>query len=393
VTDDPRRAIAWDDPHPPRWFPRAIAYVMLAIVMLVAARSIFHAIGGFLTTILVSLFLSFALEPAVDWFAARGWRRGPATGLVFLLVAVAGGILTWLMVSLVVEQVTALVEDAPRLVQNAADWANERFDAQITTTDLLKRLEEYQGQLASTAGDLGGRVLSVTGSVIGVVFQGFTVALFTFYLVADGPRWRRSLCSVLPPERQRLVLGLWDLAVAKTGGYLYSRLLLAVFSSIAGWIGFSIIGVASPLALALWLGVVSQFVPVIGTYIGGALPLLIALLNDPVKALWVLGFLIVYQQIENYLLSPRITSRTMEIHPAVAFGSAIVGASVIGPIGALLALPAAAIVQAFVSSYLQRYDYIEAEDAPDAEAEAGEVESHTVAQAVAEAVAEGSTEE
>ena len=114
----------------------------------------------------------------------------------------------------------------------------------------------------------------------------------------------------------------------------------------------SLIGVPSPLALALWLGVVSQFVPVIGTYIGGALPALIALLDEPTNALWVLGFLVIYQQLENYVLAPRITAATMAIHPAVAFGAAIAGAGAIGPVGALLALPAAAIIQAFVSSYI-----------------------------------------
>jgi predicted PurR-regulated permease PerM len=332
---------------------------MAAVLLLEAARSVFNAVAGFLTMLLVSLFLSFAIEPAVEWFARRGWRRGPATGVVFLLVMIAAAGLTWLMVSLVVEQVSALVDDAPRLVQNAADWANDRFGLKITTTDMLDRLKEYQGQLATTAGDLGGRVISVTGSVIGAVFQLFTIALFTFYLVADGPRWRRTVCSVLPPARQRLVLRLWDLSVAKTGGYLYSRLLLAAISSASAWMAFSIISVPSPLALALWMGVVSQFVPVVGTYIGGALPMVIALVDDPIKAIWVVGYIVVYQQVENYLLSPRISARTMEIHPAVAFGSAIVGASVLGPVGALLALPAAAIVQAFVSSYLQRYDYIE----------------------------------
>ena len=132
-------------------------------------------------------------------------------------------------------------------------------------------------------------------------------------------------------------------------------------SAVASWLAFSIIGVPSPLALAVWMGIVSQFVPVIGTYIGGALPLLVALLNNPPHALWVIGFIVVYQQLENYLLAPRISAATMAIHPAVAFGSAIAGASIIGPVGALLALPAAAIIQAFVSSYLERHEVVESD--------------------------------
>jgi predicted PurR-regulated permease PerM len=189
-----------------------------------------------------------------------------------------------------------------------------------------------------------------------------TIALFSFYLVADGPKLRRSVCSVLPPRQQKMVVGLWELSIRKTGGYLYSRVLLAALNATFTWFAFLIIGLPSPLALAVFAGIVSQFVPVIGTYIAGALPVLIALLNDPVKALWVIGYLVIYQQVENYLFSPRISARTMEIHPAVAFGSVFVGANLLGAVGAFLALPAAAIVQAFVSSYLHRYELIE-EDA------------------------------
>ena len=102
----------------------------------------------------------------------------------------------------------------------------------------------------------------------------------------------------------------------------------------------------------------SQFVPSIGTYLAGALPVLIALFHDPVDALWVLVFITVYRQFENMVLSPRITSRTMALHPAVAFGAVVAGGAIMGPIGALLALPAAASVQALVSTYLHRYEVV-----------------------------------
>jgi predicted PurR-regulated permease PerM len=320
----PSAPYGWNETRPPRWLPRGLLYVLVAGLLFVGARTIVDSLSDFLVIILVSLFLSFAIEPAVDWLADRGWRRGAATALVFFVVFVLGGLLVWLMVDLVVQQVRTLADEAPRLINKAARWINHRFNTKITTGKIVDRVKTFQGDIAKTAGDVGGRVLSVTSSVIGFIFRGFTVALFTFYLVADGPRMRRTVLSVLPPERQRMVLRLYDIAVAKTGGYLYSRMLLALLSSAFAWIAFSIIGIPSPLALALFMGVTSQFVPVVGTYIGGALPVLIALIDDPVKCLWVLGYLIVYGQIENYFFSPRISAKTMEIHPAVAFGSVIV---------------------------------------------------------------------
>lgn len=359
--EPPTLPSGWNETRPPRWVPRAILYAVIGVAGFLIAQYLYLKLADLLTILLVSLFLSFAVEPAVDYLADRGWRRGSATGLVFVVLLVVTTLLVWVVVDLVVQQVRTLIDDAPELVVNATEWVNKRFDANITTDSIVDELRKYQGDIASTAGDLGGRVISVTGSVLGVVFNIFTIGLFSFYLVADGPRFRRSICSVLPPERQRIILTLWELAIHKTGSYLYSRLLLATVSAVASWLAFSIIGVPSPLALAVWMGIVSQFVPVIGTYIGGALPLLVALLNNPPHALWVIGFIVVYQQLENYLLAPRISAATMAIHPAVAFGSAIAGASIIGPVGALLALPAAAIIQAFVSSYLERHEVVESD--------------------------------
>ena len=122
---------------------------------------------------------------------------------------------------------------------------------------------------------------------------------------------------------------------------------------------FQSIGTQAPIALALWVGLVSQFLPVVGTYLAGILPVLLTFLDSPIKAAIVIGFIVVYQQVENYFFAPRITARTMELHPAVAFGAALAGASLLGAVGAILALPAAAMVQALASEWGQRYDVVD----------------------------------
>jgi predicted PurR-regulated permease PerM len=170
---------------------------------------------------------------------------------------------------------------------------------------------------------------------------------------------RRAICGRLRPDRQHRVLHTWELAIDKTGGYLYSRALLALLSGIFHTVAFSIVGLSYPVALGIWVGLVSQFLPVIGTYLAGVLPVLVALLDDPVRALWVLIIIVLYQQVENYLLAPRITARTLELHPAVAFSAAIAGAALLGPVGAILALPACATVQAFLVEWGPRHDVID----------------------------------
>jgi len=172
---------------------------------------------------------------------------------------------------------------------------------------------------------------------------------------------RRAICSRFKPARQERILATWELAANKTGGYLYSRALLALLSAIFHWIVFQAVGTPAPVALALWVGIISQFLPVVGTYIAGALPVLLMFVNSPIDAMIVLIAIVVYQQIENYLFSPRITARTMELHPAIAFGSALAGAAVLGGVGAVLALPAAAMGQALISNWGDRHQVIKSD--------------------------------
>lgn len=343
----------------PNWLVRAILYALVGVTVLAIVWWLFQRISDLLVLLLISLFASFAMEPAVNYMASRGWRRGPATALVFFVFIIATGLFLFVIVDLVVGQVSHLVSQAPSYINTVTDWINERFNTDISAGNLDDQLENYQDELQNLAKNLGGRVLSLTTQVVGVLFQSLTILLFTFYFVADGPKFRRNLCSRLRPDRQRVVLAVWELAIQKTGGYIYSRLLLALLSGLSAWIVFAVMEIPSPLALAMWLGLVSQFVPVIGTYLAGAVPVLVALINDPIDALVVVIFILVYQQIENYFFAPRVTARTMEIHPAVAFGAVIAGASILGPIGAILALPAAAIIQAFGSTYLHRHDVVE----------------------------------
>jgi predicted PurR-regulated permease PerM len=163
----------------------------------------------------------------------------------------------------------------------------------------------------------------------------------------------------MPPTTQRTFLTVVDISTQKAGGYVVSRGILAVISTIFHGIVFAILELPYWLPLAMWVGLVSQFIPTIGTYLAGALPIIIALVEgEPIKALVVLVAVVVYQQIENYFVAPRVTRSTLEIHPAVAFGSVIVGSALFGAFGALLAIPVVATIQSVVSVYGKRYDLV-----------------------------------
>jgi predicted PurR-regulated permease PerM len=281
------------------------------------------------------------------------------------------GLFIGLMVPLVVDQVSRFVSNLPGYVDEVAAFA-ARFNIDFSSERLRAALTNIDADLQRFAGDIAGGIFGVGTALLGTVMQMLTVALFTFYMTADGPRMRRAVLSMLPAARQREVLWAVEVAIDRTGGYFYSRALLAGISASVAWAAFTIIGIPFPLALALWMGLVSQFVPVLGTYIGGILPLAVALIESPPKGLAVLGYVLVYQGLENYLLAPRITARTMSLHPAVAFGAAFAGGSLLGVPGALMALPVAATIQALVGAYLHRHEVVESHLTVDPRAAAAE---------------------
>ena len=344
----------------PPWVPRLLLQVTGILVLLFAAYHVMRALRGLLILVLISFFLATALEPAVAYLARRGWRRGPATGVIFVVAVLLVGSLIGLMVPLVISQTVNLIDKMPSYIDQFAEFLG-RFGVDVAPDRILDAVTSIDASIEGLAGDFGGTVLGVGSALGATIFQMLSVALCTFSLTADAPRIRRGVLGVLTPQRQRMMIEVQEIAIAKVGGYIYSRTLLAGVAAGVTWVALMIIGVPFAVPLAIWVGVLSQFVPVVGTYIGGVLPVLIALLESPGKALWVAGFIALYQQFENYIVAPRITSRTMSLHPAVAFGSAIAGATLLGAPGALMALPVAATVQAWVSTYIERHELVESE--------------------------------
>ncbi|MGI9617049.1 MAG: AI-2E family transporter [Acidimicrobiales bacterium] len=355
----------------PRWVRDAILWWWGILVVLWLALGITRELRGLLTQLALALFLSLAMEPLVDRLGRRGVKRGVATALAMLVLAVSCIAFVVAMGSLVASQLRQLAQDLPGYVTSAEEWAEDRFNVEIESADVIDQLgtgSQTSEYLSSVADNLVG----VGAGVLSAIFQLLTIALFAFYFTADGPRLRRAICSVLPPARQHEVLRVWELAIDKSGAFLAARFILAVISAAVHWVAFAVLGLPSALALALWVGIVSQFIPVIGIYIAGVLPALIALGIEPTKALWVLLVIVVYQQIENYGLQPRVTAQTLNMHPAVAFAAVLAGSAMFGASGALLALPFLATVQSFISAYVARHNVVESRLTPVADEESAE---------------------
>jgi len=282
--------------------------------------------------------------------------RALATTIVALGVTLGIGVFLFLFGGALAAQATALVLSVPFVVLDLVSWLNGTFDAGIDPADITSNLNLTTQQIADIAGSLAGGILGVISSVFGAIFSLLTVIVFSFYFSASAPRIKRFLASWLRPDRQVVFMDVWDISVRKAGGFVISKLALASISAAAHVAFFWIIDVPYWLPMGIFAGFVSQFIPTIGTYIGIIVPAFFAAFNDPWDVLWIVIFATIYQQIENYIFTPRISTATMDINSGVALAAVFIGAALFGPIGAIIGIPLVAIIIAVIEAYGRRYE-------------------------------------
>lgn len=353
----------------PPWFRRAVVMVIGLVLLTQVAVWGFGQLTSLWYMLFFAFFLGLAIEPAVNRLAVRGMKRGLATGIVMGGLLIATVLFFTIFGNLLFEQLAELIRAVPGFIDEALVWINENFDQNLDREGILEQLGISNADLANYATEIGLGLLGILGSAVGLIFTGFTILLFTFYFAADGPTFRRTIASWLPPRRQRTFLTVWEISTQKAGGYVISRGIMALISAFYHGVVFLLIDLPYWLPMALWVGVVSQFVPTIGTYLAIALPAILALAEgEVVDAVIVIVAATIYQQIENYYVQPKITQSTLEINAAVAFGSVIAGASLFGATGALLAIPVVATVQSVLNVYGHRYQLV-----PELDEESGDL--------------------
>ncbi|MEO9152078.1 MAG: AI-2E family transporter, partial [Lapillicoccus sp.] len=254
---------------------RTATQVTLLVVALVAASWVFGALSSFLFLLLLSWLLSIAMEPPVGWLTAHGIkRRGMATGIVMVvMLALAGGTMA-LFGQVFLAQATQLGDQFPAAVKEALDWVNTTFHTTIDVAQIQSSLELTPAKLGDLAGRYGGGILGVFGSLLTVLFDALTILVFAFYFSADSPRLRQTIGSWLQPSYQKVLTTVWEIAVEKTGGYVISKIVLAGLSALFHSLFFYLIDVPFWLPLGLLAGIVGQFIPTVGTYIGVLIPAL-----------------------------------------------------------------------------------------------------------------------
>ena len=325
-------------------------WVVLAWVVVLARHFFF--------LILLAWLIAIAAEPAIRWLTRHRWSRGLATAAVggtVLLVVLGTAVLFG---ALLYGQAAGLIAGAPGIITSGVDQLNSSFGLTIDSADVLSKVEDFVANAGSFVADYGTGLWGAVESFGSVLLDLATVIVFAFYIAAAGPTLVRTLAGWLPPERQRVLGELWEIATEKTGGYVASRVILSALSATFHGVFFWAIGLPGWLPLAVLVGVTAQFVPIVGTYIGVVVPGVVALADQPITAVWIVLFAVVYQQIETYLFTPRVAKRTMDVNSGIALAAVFVGAAIWGPIGAVIGVPITAVITAMIDTYGPHHEVV-----------------------------------
>ena len=238
----------------------------------------------------------------------------------------------------------------PAYFDNFIGWLNvEGFSVSIQATDLETQFDTLIKDYGST---VGSSVVFAGQGLLRTLGHIFIIFFFTYYLISEGDGWRVKLKESIPNNISTSIDQVWTIGVSKAGGFIVAKFILGVLASIVLSVAFLLIGLPSPIALGVSAGILSQLIPVVGTFLGGLVPFIASISLGTTTIISTILVLSIYQVIENYFISPRVTKSTMEIHPAIAVFSTLFGAYTLGGVGAILALPVAATVQGVIGTII-----------------------------------------
>jgi predicted PurR-regulated permease PerM len=330
---------------------REVAKVILTAVGVIGALYLLWVIRGVIGIVFMSVFLAVALGPAVDYFQRRlKLARAPAIVATYLSLGLIVTVIGFLVVPPIVEQSAKFIENVPEYVADLRDNATVRdFDEKYDVTPTLEReARELPDRFGDAASTLQSIVLGFFNAVITIV----TVLVLTFFLLLDGRRLVEWIVRELGPTRGPRARAIADDVYRSVAGYVTGNLVISVIAGATTYLVLTVLGVPFAMPLAVLMAFL-DLIPLVGATIAGIVIGLVAALGGDFPAdmiIWIV-FLIVYQQIENNLLQPLIYRKTVALHPLLVIVAILVGASLLGVVGALIAIPIAGALQIVVKDW------------------------------------------
>lgn len=324
---------------------RAFLYILLISISVL----IFLRVKSLIFDLFVAVVLAALAEPVVYRLSKKVGRKLAALISLSVILLVIGAAF-FSIIPIMVQEIYFLSSQIPAYFDNFIGWLNvEGFTVSIQATDLESQFDALIKDYGST---VGSSVVFAGQGLLRTLGHIFIIFFFTYYLISEGDGWRVKLKESLPSNISTSIDQVWTIGVSKAGGFIVAKFILGVLASIVLSVAFLLVGLPSPIALGVSAGILSQLIPVVGTFLGGLVPFIASISLGTTSILSTILVLLIYQIIENYFISPRVTKSTMEIHPAVAVFSTLFGAYTLGGVGAILALPVAATVQGVLGTII-----------------------------------------
>lgn len=345
-----------------RW---AVAASLGVLTVTIGALAV-YSVRGILVLGLIALFIAVSLDPAVRWLVRHRVRRSLAVALIFIVAFIAVAGLLAAVIPPLVRQGAELSNDLPRYIDQLEERSKplRDFGDRFGLTDRLRTLA------ADLPAEIGANVLGFVRSFFGAVFTALTVTVLTIYFMANLPKLREGVVRLFPGPARRHIRRTVDVTVDKVGAYMIGNILISLSAGLSTFILLKVVDAPFALPLAVVVAI-TDLIPMIGATLGAVVCVGVTALSTD---LWpttviVAVFFVVYQQLENYLIAPRILRNTVDIPALAVLLAALIGGTVLGLVGALMAIPIAAVVKVLMSPKIREMDAAE----PPSEEEPGPV--------------------
>ncbi len=332
---------------------RDIVRTVLVVVCVVITLYLLWLLRKPISWLLIATFLAIALSPPVNWLSRR-MRRGFAIGIVYLGLLAVPVLLIALIVPPLITEANNFADNVPHYADDVTQYVqkNRRLREINQDYDITQKLEEEAKKLPNRLGGAAGTLRDIGFGIVNSLFALITILVLTAFLLSSGRQWTDAFINSRPPEQRNRLRRARDNMASAVGGYVAGALTIAMIAGIATYIVLTILGVPFRGPLAVIAGLFS-LIPLVGATIAAVLIGIVTLFaNFPTATIvWVI-WAIAYQQVENHVIQPQIQKRTVNVQPFITIVAVLFGATLLGILGALVAIPVAASIQILLREYV-----------------------------------------
>jgi predicted PurR-regulated permease PerM len=321
-------------------FAFGVALVVGLLAALYQARSV-------LVLIVIAAVLALGMDPGIRVLQRRG-RMGRGAATAVILLSLLGFLVLFfvLVIPPIAAEVQTFAGKVPDYINHLEDVGGPvgQLERQFNISEQLEKLADRAPDIAQES---VGTVLGVFGNIASGLFSLLTILVLTVYFASNLPVLEDGIASLFPPSKREEYRDLMERATEKIGGYASGQITVSLIAGVSAFIAFLVIGLPFPAALAMWVSI-TTLIPSVGALVGAVLCILVASFASVGTAIITAIYILVYQQVENYIISPRVMKKAVDLSPAAVIVSVLIGGSILGFVGALLALPLAAAAKVVV---------------------------------------------